>query len=123
MPTLLGPGAGPAATSTLIGPAGPAGAPLAGLPDGSPPGRPFSASPPLGLPPILGAGRPRSTPFSAPPWQSGRAPSERPARPWSIVELPAIDPELFARQRRIVVRVAAALGALVILLALLAGHC
>jgi serine/threonine protein kinase len=67
-----------------------------------------------------------SSPYAAPPWQSGQPsppPVERVARSWAIIDLPAFDPDMFERQRRIVLRVAAALIAMVILLAVLAGHC
>jgi hypothetical protein len=67
-----------------------------------------------------------SSPYAAPPWQSGQPsppPVERVARSWAIIDLPAFDPDMFERQRRIVLRVAAALIAVVILLAVLAGHC
>jgi serine/threonine protein kinase len=123
--TLLDLGAAPpAATSTLLGPPGPPvvvvrGIAVGPLPTPVPaPGRALSASPPLGI--SLGTG----SPFSAPPWQSGqRSPLADRPRPWSIVELPAIDPGMFERQRRIVLRVAAGLAVLVILLAILAGRC
>ena len=66
-----------------------------------------------------------SSPLSAAPWQSGQppSPSDRIARSWAIIDLPAFDPEAFARQRRIAVRVAAALAGLAILLAIFAGRC
>jgi serine/threonine protein kinase len=67
-----------------------------------------------------------TSPYAAPPWQSGQPsppPAERVARSWAIIDLPAFDPDMFERQRRIVLRVAAALIAVVILLAVLAGHC
>jgi serine/threonine protein kinase len=67
-----------------------------------------------------------TSPYAAPPWQSGQPsppPVERVARSWAIIDLPAFDPDMFERQRRIVLRVAAALIGVVILLAVLAGHC
>jgi len=80
---------------------------------------------------------PRSTsPPAAPPWQSGQPPPTTPpppsttppsagriARSWRIIDLPAVDPALFERQRRIVVRIALGLVGLVIALAVLAGRC
>ena len=71
-------------------------------------------------------------PFQAvPPWQSGRpagpGPSDwiarRIARSWPLVDLPALDPAAFERQRQIVLRVAAGLVAGVVLIALLVGSC
>ena len=69
--------------------------------------------------------RASSSLLSAAPWQSGQPgpPPERAVRPWSIIELPAFDPAVFARHRRIAARVAAALVALVLVLAIAAGHC
>jgi serine/threonine protein kinase len=66
-----------------------------------------------------------SAPLAAPPWQSGQPspPGDRVARSWQIIDLPAVDPALFERQRRIVLRVALALVGLVIALAVLAGRC
>ncbi len=80
-----------------------------------------------GAEPALGAPRPGS-PRAAPPWQSGQpspppTPAERIARSWQIIALPAFDPALFERQRRIVLRVALGLVGLVIALAVLAGRC
>jgi hypothetical protein len=77
--------------------------------------------------PALGAPR-SSSPLAAPPWQSGQpspspTPAERIARSWQIIDLPAFDPALFERQRRIVLRVALGLIGLVIALAVLAGRC
>ena len=66
------------------------------------------------------------SPFAAAPWRSGQPspqPPEPMPRPWSIIDLPAFDPDMFARQRRLVLRIAAAVVGAVILLALLAGHC
>jgi serine/threonine protein kinase len=77
--------------------------------------------------PALGVPRPGS-PLAAPPWQSGQpspspTPAERIARSWQIIDLPAFDPALFERQRRIVLRIALGLVGLVIALAVLAGRC
>jgi hypothetical protein len=73
---------------------------------------------------------PPGSPLAAAPWQTGQpAPPPSPpvpdrvSRSWRIIDLPAIDPEQFARQRRIVLRVALAVIGLVIVLALFAGHC
>jgi hypothetical protein len=77
--------------------------------------------------PFAAPGRVANSPFAAPPWQSGQpiapAPPDRGSRPWSIIDLPAFDPELFARQRRIVFRIALGVIGFVILLALFAGRC
>jgi hypothetical protein len=40
-----------------------------------------------------------------------------------VIELPAFDPQAFARQRRIAARVVAGVVGVVILLAIIAGHC
>jgi hypothetical protein len=66
------------------------------------------------------------SPFAAAPWRSGQPSAQQPEpmpRPWSIIDLPAFDPDMFARQRRLVLRIAAAVVGVVIVLALLAGHC
>ena len=80
--------------------------------------------------PLAALAAPRSSPLAAPPWKSGQpspppppTPAERIARSWRIIDLPAIDPALFERQRRIVLRVALAVVGLVIALAVLAGRC
>jgi serine/threonine protein kinase len=63
-------------------------------------------------------------PFSVPPWQTGQPASPSPApRSWAVVELPEIDPAQFARQRSIVVRVAAAILGLIVAVAIAAGRC
>jgi hypothetical protein len=75
--------------------------------------------------PAIGAARSNS-PLAAPPWQVGQPsppPGDRVARSWQIIDLPAVDPALFERQRRIVLRVALALVGVVIALAILAGRC
>jgi serine/threonine protein kinase len=67
-----------------------------------------------------------SSPFAAPPWKTGQPQphptGERP-RSWAVIDLPAFDPGAFARQRRIVLRIAAGVVGAVFLLAILAGHC
>ncbi|HEX3482669.1 MAG TPA: protein kinase [Kofleriaceae bacterium] len=66
------------------------------------------------------------SPLAAPPWQSGQPappPGDRVARSWRVIDLPAVDPALFERQRRIVLRIAIALIGVVIALAVLAGRC
>jgi len=65
-------------------------------------------------------------PFTVPPWQSGQPggpPTERIERSWAVVDLPAFDPEVYERQRRIVLRVAGGLLAVILLVAILVGHC
>jgi hypothetical protein len=72
------------------------------------------------------AAPPSSSPLAAAPWQSGQPsppPSDRVARSWRIIDLPAFDPAQFERQRRIVLRVAIGLVGFVIGLAVLAGRC
>jgi serine/threonine protein kinase len=101
----------------------------------APAGPPTVTGPTLTAPPVVS---PRATPsapfapvasspYAAPPWQSGQPlsppPAERALRSWAIIDLPAFDPESFERQRRIVLRVAAGLIGLVILLAVITGHC
>jgi serine/threonine protein kinase len=70
--------------------------------------------------------------FAAPPWHAGTpAPvsqpipmvSDRIHRSWAIVDLPAFDPETFARQRRIVLRVTGGVIGFILLLAIIAGRC
>jgi hypothetical protein len=103
--------------------AGPPFAPMA-----APAVRPATPSAPLpqSRPPAPGA---PGAPFGVPPWRSGQppssgtGPSERIARSWAIVELPAIDPAMFARQRSIALRITAGLVTFVVLLAILAGRC
>jgi serine/threonine protein kinase len=67
-----------------------------------------------------------STPFTVSPWQAGQPggpPTERTRRSWAVIDLPALDPEVLARHRRIVLRVAIGLVTLILLLAVLAGRC
>jgi serine/threonine protein kinase len=114
-------------TLTLPGP------PVALVPPRATPSAPVSPvrASSTGPEPALGVPR-SSSPPAAPPWQSGQpsppptpppTPAERIARSWRIIDLPAIDPALFERQRRIVLRVALGMVGLVIALAVLAGHC
>jgi serine/threonine protein kinase len=73
-----------------------------------------------------------SAPFAPPPWHTG-APtpvsqpvptvSDRIHRSWSVIDLPAFDPDTFARHRRIVLRVTAGVIAFILLLAIIAGRC
>jgi hypothetical protein len=44
-------------------------------------------------------------------------------RSWAIIDLPALDPEVLERHRRIVLRIAIGLVAAILLLAILAGRC
>jgi hypothetical protein len=98
------------------------------------PGAPGSILPtqPASPPPVIGArstplpftGAPGASPF--PPWQSGQPggpPTERIERSWVVVDLPAFDPEVYERHRRIVLRVAGGLFAFVVLLAIIVGRC
>jgi serine/threonine protein kinase len=69
-------------------------------------------------------------PFAAPPWQAGqpeppRIPtvSDRIHRSWAVIDLPAFDPETFARQRKLVLRITGGLVGVILLLAILAGRC
>jgi hypothetical protein len=121
----------PGASFEPYGPPGPqAGAPVAAIADAHASSRPFAAPAPLGAPgaPLGGVGPPHasSSPFSAPPWKSGQpaVPPDRSPHPWSVVELPAIDPApaLIERQRRIFLCVVAGLVGLVVLIAILAGR-
>jgi len=138
--TLIGPGA--ASPATLIGPFTPitdppdaADAPTTVLgPVGSLSG-PVSILPtqPASPPPVIGArttplpfGSGAASPFTVPPWQSGQPggpPTERIERSWAIIDLPAFDPEVFERHRRIVLRVAGSLVAVILLLAIILGRC
>jgi serine/threonine protein kinase len=104
------------------------GAAVAVAPPGATPSGPL---PPVrasstGPEPAIAAPRP-GAPLAAPPWQSGQPlpppPADRVARSWQIIDLPAVDPARFERQRQIVVRVALGLVGLVIALAVLAGRC
>jgi len=92
------------------------------------------APPPMA--PVPGAPLPGppvpTAPFSAPPWQSGQPESmpipvptvsDRIHRSWAVIDLPAFDPEAFARQRRIVLRITGGLVGVILLLAILAGRC
>jgi hypothetical protein len=89
---------------------------------------------PASPPPVIGPramgspfpGAVSSTPFTVSPWQAGQPggpPTERNRRSWAVVDLPALDPEVLARHRRIVLRSAIGLVALILLLAILAGRC
>jgi serine/threonine protein kinase len=78
------------------------------------------------------AGPVSSTPFAAPPWHAGSprplsqpvpTVSDRIHRSWAIIDLPAFDPETFARHRRIVLRATAGLIGFILLLAIIAGRC
>jgi hypothetical protein len=44
-------------------------------------------------------------------------------RSWTVVALPPFDPQLFDRQRRIVLRASGGLIAAIILLAIIVGRC
>jgi serine/threonine protein kinase len=135
--TLIGPFApmpdAPAAPATLLGPVPPVSGPptlpntgavsiLPTQPANPPPvigprtaSSPFAGSPPIG-----------NAPFTVAPWQSGQPggpPTERIERSWAIIDLPAFDPEVFERHRRIVLRVAAGLVGVILLLAIIAGRC
>ena len=85
---------------------------------------------PASPPPVIGP-RAMGSPFpgasvTVSPWQAGQPggpPTERNRRSWAVIDLPALDPEVLARHRRIVLRAAAALLAVIVLLAILAGHC
>ncbi|MBC7974545.1 MAG: hypothetical protein H7138_06120, partial [Myxococcales bacterium] len=44
-------------------------------------------------------------------------------RSWAIIDLPAFNPEAFARHQRIVLRVTAGLLTFILLLAIVAGRC
>ena len=97
-----------------------------GDPPGDAPDAPDAPGPAAPFGPA--GGRIASSPFAQAPWQSGQpapppGPGDRVVRSWSIIDLPAFDPELFARQRRIVLRVALGLIGVVIALAVLAGRC
>jgi hypothetical protein len=122
-----GPQVTPSAAFPAIGARPPSSVPLAPL-----------APPPLSSMPLatLAPPPPSSVPFAVPPWQSGQpaAPAgavmradalepDRAVRPWSIVALPPFDPEMFERQRRLVLRVSGGLVGFIILLAILAGRC
>ena len=79
------------------------------------------------------APRQAGEPFAPPPWHAGPgAPpvgspvptfSDRIHRSWAIIDLPAYDPETFARHRRIVLRVTGGIVAFILLLAIIAGRC
>jgi protein kinase-like protein len=80
--------------------------------------------------PLAAMTSPRTTasiPFAVPPWQSGlpAAPpsEERLARSWAVIELPAFDPEVFERRRRLVFRIAGGVLGIIFGLAILTGHC
>jgi hypothetical protein len=77
---------------------------------------------------------PASVPFTVPPWQSGQPASpaaggadgsqtHRVSRSWAVVTLPPIDPQVFDRQRRLVLRISGGLVGAIIVLAILAGRC
>ena len=68
--------------------------------------------------------------FGAPPWHTGTPPSQpvptvsdRIHRSWAIIDLPAFDPDTFARHRRIVLRVSGGVIGFILLLAIIAGRC
>jgi len=99
----------------MAGPRDPAGAAFPAMAE---PGPPSSVAYPEA--PHPGAA------FAVPPWQSGQPASLVPVEPprsWAIVELPAIDPELFARQRRLVLRVAGGVVGLILVIAIMLGRC
>jgi serine/threonine protein kinase len=81
-----------------------------------PPGSPFAIS-----------SQSIPTPFVAPPWKSGQPSNgghtDRVPRSWALIELPVVDPVVFERQRRIVLRIAGAMVGVIVLLAILAGRC
>jgi serine/threonine protein kinase len=108
-------------TLTLPGP------PVALVPPRATPSAPLPPARASSAGPEPASAAPRSgSPRAAPPWQSGQPsppPGDRVARSWQIIDLPAVDPALFERQRRIVLRVALVLVGLVIALAVLAGRC
>ena len=90
--------------------------------------RPFPApamAPAMTTMPGVAPARASGSPLSAAPWQAGQPPSpaDRIARSWSVIELPAFDPQAFARHRRIAARVVAGVVGVVIVLAIIAGHC
>jgi serine/threonine protein kinase len=103
---------------------------------GTQPGAPGSILPtqPASPPPVIGtrttplpfSGGPGASPFTVPPWQSGQPggpPTERIQRSWAVIDLPAFDPEVYERHRRIVLRVASGVLALVLLIAIVVGRC
>ena len=78
------------------------------------------------------AGQVSSAPFAPPPWHAGAATppsqrvptvSDRIHRSWAIIDLPAFDPQTFARHRRVVLRVSGGVIAVILLLAIIAGRC
>jgi hypothetical protein len=117
-PTLLGHGA-PSGSITV--PTMPRATPSSSFPPPPMPAAPYEATIVSELAETIAR-----SPFAAAPWRSGQPSAQQPEpmpRPWSIIDLPAFDPDMFARQRRLVLRIAAAVVGVVIVLALLAGHC
>jgi serine/threonine protein kinase len=112
--------------------AGPHPTPSGAFPPAGPyPQTPSGAFPAAGLraapnAPFTGSPAASNAAFAIPPWQSGQPsgpPTERIARSWAVIDLPAFAPEVFERQRRIVLRVAGGLVGVILLLAIIAGRC
>ncbi|HET9624387.1 MAG TPA: protein kinase [Kofleriaceae bacterium] len=110
------------APAMLRDPTGPRLTPIPGVPSIVPTAAAAPIAPTTALAPIA----PTAGASFAPPWQSGQPGAPQPPeakRSWAVVWLPPIDPEVFARRQKLVLRIAGGVVAFILLLAIIAGRC